>query len=77
MPNSNKDAAGMIGGLKDRVKNLEASVSTEEGVPNLLRFVTDRMNAGDDVSVSVQEGGTWEWDSTDAADEYDGTDTWG
>lgn len=76
MTRKNREAAAILRGLKDRVDRLEQAVSSE-GIPNLLRSVVDAVTADDVVDVTVTTGGTWEWDSTAAADEYDGTDTWG
>lgn len=47
--------AKLYRGLQDRVNDLEQSVAGAEGIPNLLRQVTDRTNVGDSVSVSVAE----------------------
>ena len=69
--NRNKEAAAILRGLKDRISRLEQAQS-DEGIPNLLRSVTDRLGTSDDVDVTVREGGSFEFD----ASSFDGDDEW-
>jgi len=57
-----KDAVGILRGIKDRVEDLEESVANQEGVPNILRFVTDKAVSDDSVSTAVQAAGDAQWD---------------
>lgn len=70
--NQNKEAAAILRGLKDRISRLEQTQS-EEGTPNILRSMVDRLGSSDDVSVTVREGGSFEFDTST----FDGEDTWG
>ena len=69
--NRNKEAAAILRGLKDRISRLEQAQS-DEGIPNLLRSVTDGSDASDDVDVTVREGGSFAFDASN----FDGDDTW-
>lgn len=69
MTNDTKRAAKIVRGLSRRVDRLEQAISTGEGLPNPLRFVTDRSTATDDATVRTEAAGTMQWnqDSWDAA----------
>lgn len=58
---SNKQAVGILRGIKDRIENLEEAVTSEEGVPNILRFAEDRATGDDTATVEEGEVGGWEW----------------
>jgi len=65
MTKKNKEAAAILRGLKDRIDRLERTVS-KQGTPNLLRAVRDQVQAGDDVTVTVETGGSFVADSSAA-----------
>jgi len=62
MARNAEDAVGILRGIKERVEDLEESVANQEGVPNVLRFVTDRATSGDTVSTTVEAAGDATWD---------------
>lgn len=69
MTDSNKDAVGILRGIKDRVEALEQAVSTSEGVPNLLRILSDGLQATD--STNARENDADVHDSTSGGDTTD------
>lgn len=64
---SYKRAAAMLRGLEDRVRGLEQSVSSSEGLPNLLRSVTERSTVDDSATVATEAAGAAVYDQ----DQYD------
>jgi hypothetical protein len=78
---SNKDAVGILRGIKDRIDNLEEAVSTTEGVPNLLRPLTERSTASDEVDARENDAAASDASTTsDSAAVSTGTAggwTWG
>jgi len=62
MTDPNKRAVGLLRDVKDRVVQLEQQVSTSEGLPNLLEFVTDTSEASDDVTATTEAAGGFQWD---------------
>jgi len=69
MTDSNKDAVGILRGIKDRVEALEQAVSTSDGVPNLLRILSDGVSATD--STNAREQGALVRDATSGGDSTD------
>lgn len=65
---SNKDAVGILRGIKDRVEALEEAVSTSDGVPNLLRILSDDLKATDSTNARENDAS-----ATDASDSGDST----
>lgn len=66
---SNKDAVGILRGIKARVEDLEENVSTQTGIPNLLRLLTERTGTTDLVSRSTSA----QPEATDVATSGDAT----
>lgn len=69
MTDSNKDAVGILRGIKDRVAALEQAVSTSDGVPNLLRILTDGVSATD--ATNARENDAEVRDATSGGDTTD------
>ena len=67
MPDPTTEAAALIRGLKDRVAQLEETVSSAEGIPNLVRPVEDEASVTDTATVTEDAATSTTW----------GTDNWG
>lgn len=67
---SNRYAAAILRGVKERIDAIEQAV-TEEGIPNILRAVKGRIVVRDEASRTVRESAASSWDT--AGDEWDDT----
>lgn len=66
-----KRGVGILHGTLERIEDLEESISTDEGEPNILLSTQDQMTADDTATISaVNTGATFEADSSTA----DGSD---
>lgn len=66
---SNKEAAGILRGIKNRIEDLEEAVSTADGVPNLLADLTERTNVSDTTDARENDAeAVEETTSSDATD---------
>jgi len=74
-------AAGLLQGVVERVGKLERAVTSADGIPNLLRFVTEDVSVTETVSAVAATVAAS--DQTDAADTVSVTEgspesfTWG
>jgi len=63
---NNENAANILRRLKQQVDRLQQSVSTDEGLPNLLRQVSETMGSSDSVTTTVTTIVRATWDDTTA-----------
>lgn len=74
MPNRAKEAVGIVRGVIDRVSDLEQQVSSDQGIPNLVRSISEELSISDSVTTSTTtvDRFTWGQDNWD-----DGSKQWG
>lgn len=64
MANSFEEAAFIIRGLKERVERGKEE-RTQSGPVNVFRAATDKGLGSDTVTTTVDDAGSWTWDSSE------------